>query len=130
VGGYFGHNGGELAIENPLLDAVGAFEVLLTNTGNMAEDRRGANTSMLTEALEIVRGRYGLLASYVQASGRMMYVVAAERQLRAMPEVNSPRGGLAMFASDAIELARGATTIEALVRRKNPELFHDKGCDE
>ena len=71
-----------------------------------------------------------MLASYVQASGRMMYVVAAERQLRAMPEVNSPRGGLAMFASDAIELARGATTIEALVRRKNPELFHDKGCDE
>lgn len=81
---------------------------------------------MLNEALEIVKGRYGLLPAYVQASGKMMYVVAAERQLRAIPEVNNPAGGIAMFAPEVVELASGAITIEALVRRKNPELFRDK----
>jgi hypothetical protein len=80
---------------------------------------------MLTEALEIVKRRYGLLSSYVQADGKMMYVVAAERELRAISEIkiNNAQGGLAMFASEVIELANSATTIEALVRRKNPELF-------
>lgn len=78
---------------------------------------------MLNDALKIVEERYGLLPSYVAASGKMMYVVAAERQLRAIPEVNNPEGGIAIPASEAIELACGATTIEALVRKKNPELF-------
>jgi hypothetical protein len=58
---------------------------------------------MLTEALEIVKGRYGLLPSYVQESGKMMYVVAAERQLRAIPEVNNPNGGIAIFAPEVID---------------------------
>jgi hypothetical protein len=53
----------------------------------------------------------------------MMYVVAAERQLRAIPEVNDPSHGIAISAPEVIELARSAITIEALVRRKNPELF-------
>ena len=81
---------------------------------------------MLSEALEIVTGRYGLLPPYVAASGKMMYVVAAERQLRAIPEVNNPEGGIAVLAPEVIELASGAITIEALVRRKNPELFSAK----
>jgi hypothetical protein len=81
---------------------------------------------MLNEALEIVGGRYGLLEPYVEATGKMMYVVAAERELRAIPEVVYPERGIAIFAPELIELARGATTIEALVRRKNPELFRPK----
>ena len=59
----------------------------------------------------------------VPANGKKMCVVAAERQLRAIPEVDDPNGGIAIFALEIIELARGAITIEALVRRKNPELF-------
>jgi hypothetical protein len=55
-----------------------------------------------------------------------MYVVAAERELRAMPEVNSPEDGIEVFAPEVIKLARGVTTIEALVRRKNPGLFRPK----
>jgi hypothetical protein len=43
-----------------------------------------------------------------------------------MPEVNSPEHGIEILASEVIELARGATTIEALVRRKNPGLFRPK----
>jgi hypothetical protein len=78
---------------------------------------------MLSEALEIVKGRYGLLESYMTASGKMMYVVAAERELRAIPEVNDPEHGIAIFAPEVIELARSATTIKALVKRKNPEIF-------
>jgi hypothetical protein len=81
---------------------------------------------MLDEALEIVEERYGLLPSYVAASGKMMYVVAAERQLRAIPEVNNPEGGIAIFAPEVVDLASGATTIETLVRKKNPELFRPK----
>lgn len=60
---------------------------------------------------------------YVAANGKMMYVVAAERQLGAIPEIPNPDGGIAIFASEVIELASGAITIEALARRKNPELF-------
>jgi hypothetical protein len=77
----------------------------------------------LDEALKIVNGRYGLFEPYVEASGKMMYVVAAERELRAIPEVDHPERGIATFARELIELARGAITIQALVRRKNPELF-------
>jgi len=66
---------------------------------------------MLKEALETVRQRYGLLPSFVTASGKMMYVVAAERQLRAMPEVNNPEDGIAVFAPEVIELARAASTL-------------------
>jgi hypothetical protein len=85
---------------------------------------KGAKHMMLTEALEIVRGRYGLLPSpYLPANGKRMCVVAAERQLRAIPEVNDPNGGIAIFMHEVIDLARGAITIEALVRRKNPDLF-------
>jgi len=51
---------------------------------------------------------------------------AAERELRAMPEVNTPEDGIEILASEVMELARGATTIEALVRRKSPELFRPK----
>jgi hypothetical protein len=81
---------------------------------------------MLNEALKLVAGRYGLLEPYVDGSGKMMHVVAAERELRAMPAVVCPEGGIAIFAHEVRELARGATTIEALVRRKNPELFRPK----
>ena len=81
---------------------------------------------MLNEALETVEQQYGLLTSYVAASGKIMYVVTAERQLRSIPEVNNPEGGIAIFAPEVIELARGTTTIEALVRKKNPELFRPK----
>jgi len=81
---------------------------------------------MLNEALEIVEARYGLLPCYVAATGKMMCVVAAERQLRAMPEVDNPEGGIAIFVPEVIELARGAITVEALVRKKNPELFRPK----
>jgi hypothetical protein len=81
---------------------------------------------MLTEALDVVKGRYGLLPSYVAASGTMMYVVAAEQQLRAMPEVTNPACGIAIFAHEIVELARGAISIEGLVRRKNPELFQQE----
>jgi len=75
--------------------------------------------------MEIVKKRYGLLTSYVDAaSGRMMRVIKAEAELRAIPEVKWPEGGISLFASDLIELARGDVTIRGLVERKNPELFH------
>jgi hypothetical protein len=77
----------------------------------------------LKEALRIVKGRYGLLAPEVDARGKMRYVVAAERELRAIPEVADPESGIAIFAPEVKELARGAITIEALVRRKSPGLF-------
>jgi len=80
----------------------------------------------MKEALEIVKERYGLLPSETTASGKITYVVAAERQLRAMPEVSAPELGIAILAPEVIELACEATTIEALVRRKNPELFRPK----
>jgi hypothetical protein len=80
----------------------------------------------LKEALEIVKERYGLLPAEMADCGAITYVVAAERQLRAMPEVGAPELGIAILASEVIELARGATTIEALARRKNPDLFRPK----
>jgi len=78
---------------------------------------------MLDKVWKIVKERYGFLDGYVTESGRRFYVVAAEPELRAIPEVILPEHGIAIVASEVIELARGATTIEALVRRKNPELF-------
>lgn len=78
----------------------------------------------LDEALKIVKDRYGLREAYVDArSGKMLHIVKAEQELRAIPAVKIPEGGIALFAPEVIELARGATTIEALVRRKHPELF-------
>ena len=77
----------------------------------------------LDEALEVVKERYGLLDAYVEASGMIMYVVAAEQQLRAIPEVNNPTVGIALSSHEVIELGRGAITVRELVRRKNPELF-------
>jgi hypothetical protein len=77
----------------------------------------------LDEALEIVKERYGLQNSYVTAAGVMMHVVSAERELRAIPEVKLPESGIALLAPEVIDLARGAITVEALVRRKNPKLF-------
>jgi hypothetical protein len=77
----------------------------------------------LDEALKTVKDRYGLLHSYVTAKGEMMYVVGAERELREIPGVKAPQSGIALFAPEVMDLARGAITIDALVRRKNPELF-------
>ncbi len=80
----------------------------------------------LDEGLRIVKHRYGLLDSYVTASGAMMYVVGAERELAAIPGANSPESGIALLAPEVIELASAAITIEALARRKNPELFRER----
>jgi hypothetical protein len=77
----------------------------------------------LDEALKIVKDRYGLLDSYITATGVIMYVVTAAQELRAIPGVTLPESGIALLASEVIELARGAITIEELVRKKNPELF-------
>jgi hypothetical protein len=77
----------------------------------------------IDEAAKIVNDRYGFLKSYVTAMGKMLYVVAAEQELRAIPGVRMPEGGIAIFAPAVIELAHGSITIEGLVRRKNPELF-------
>ena len=75
--------------------------------------------------MEIVKKRYGYITTYVDAaSGKMMRVIRAETELRTIPEVKMPEGGIALFASDVIELACGDVTIKDLVERKNPELFH------
>ena len=75
------------------------------------------------EALRLVKERYGLLDIYVSPRGQMFDVVAAERELQAIPEVEHPGCGLALLTSDVIALARGVVTIDSLVRSKNPELF-------
>ncbi|MGI8990540.1 MAG: hypothetical protein ACR2I2_13305 [Bryobacteraceae bacterium] len=77
----------------------------------------------IDEALKIVKKQYGLLESYVEASGKLIYVVAAQPQLKAIPGVNLPEHDIGLLASEVIELASGAVSIEALVRGKNPELF-------
>jgi len=82
----------------------------------------------LDEAVKIVKERYGLLKSYVAASGKMLYVVA-EPQLRSMPGVKFPECGIAISAPEVIELASGAITIDGLVKRKNPELFQKLDAD-
>lgn len=76
----------------------------------------------LEEALKVVKERYGLLESYLEGS-KMMYVVGAERELSAIPDVKLPEFGIALLAPEVIDLARDAITIEALARKKNPELF-------
>lgn len=78
----------------------------------------------LEEALDAVKDQYGLLDSYVDATGRMLYVIGAAKELRAIPAVKTPESGLALFAPEVIDLARERITIEELARRKNPELFH------
>ena len=79
----------------------------------------------IDEAMEIVKQRYGLLASYVDArTGKMMTVIKAEfPELRAIPRSRRASWAIALFFSDIIELAEGRVTIEELVRRKNPEIF-------
>lgn len=78
----------------------------------------------LEEALKIVEERYGLRETYVSAeTGKMIFVLRAECELRAIPPVKLPGSGIGLLAPEVIELAHGMTTIEALVRRKNPELF-------
>lgn len=59
----------------------------------------------------------------------MMIVVKAEAELRTMPEVLNPEGGIALFYSEVIELAAGNVTIQELVERKRPgaELGHKGG---
>jgi urease gamma subunit len=76
----------------------------------------------LDQAFKIVGAKFGFLDAYC-ANGALMHVVAAERELRAMPEVNSPEQGIAIFTSEVMELARGAITVKELVRRKQPVLF-------
>lgn len=78
----------------------------------------------IEQAMTIVKQRYGILSSYVDArTGKLMTVVKAEPELSAIPEVSLPKWGIALFHSDVIELAEGRATIKGLVRRKNPELF-------
>jgi hypothetical protein len=73
------------------------------------------------KALEIVKARYGLLFSYVDArTGKMMVVIKAEEELKQIPGVTDPTGGISLFFSDVIELAQDRTTIRELVGRKNP----------
>ena len=84
----------------------------------------------LGEDLKIVKERYGLQKIYVsKESGKMIYLLGAERELRAMPAVKWPESGIGLLAPEVIDLARGVTTIEALVRKKNPELFVESGSN-
>jgi hypothetical protein len=76
----------------------------------------------LDEALRRVKERYGLREGYVSEAGKLIYVVNAERELKAIPTVPLPQLGIGLFAHEVKELAQGAVTVEALVRRKNPEL--------
>jgi len=77
------------------------------------------------EAMPLVEARYGLLRGYVNASGTMLHVIAAEKELRAIPGVKLPQYGIAIFQPEIVELASGVITIEGLVRRKHPEMFSD-----
>jgi hypothetical protein len=78
----------------------------------------------LDGALRILKGLYGpLLDTYANQAGKHIYVVNAERELRAIPSVPLPKLGIGLFAREVKELARGRVTVEVLVRRKNSELF-------
>jgi len=78
----------------------------------------------IEQAMEIVKHRYGLLTSYIDArTNKMMVVVKAGPELRAIPVVPCPEWGISLFYSDVIELAEGRVTIEGLARRKNPKIF-------
>jgi hypothetical protein len=85
--------------------------------------RRKGDITTLDEALKMVKERYGLLPSYVTGTGQMMYVVGAEKELRAIRGVKLPEFGIALLAPEVIELACGTISIEDLSRKKNPELF-------
>ena len=81
----------------------------------------------LDEALKIANERYGLQETYVhEKSGKFMYRFGAERELRAIHAVKLQDHGIELLAPEVISLARRVTTIEALVRRKNPELFVER----
>ncbi|HXP86713.1 MAG TPA: hypothetical protein VN841_18425 [Bryobacteraceae bacterium] len=77
----------------------------------------------LDDALRILRERYGDWRSYVSEAGTLIFVVNAEPELRAIPSVPLPKLGIGLLAREVKELAQGRVTVEALVRRKNPELF-------
>ncbi len=77
---------------------------------------------MLDQALEIVTERYGWRSTYVTTAGQVVYVVGAEKELGPIPGV-LPRSGIGLLAPEVTELARDTITVEALVRRKNPELL-------
>ena len=83
----------------------------------------------LEEALTIVKGRYGLRDTYVNEEGKMIFVLGAERELREIPAVKLPGYGIGLLAPEVRDLAKGTTTIGALVRRKNPELFVESGSN-
>ena len=79
----------------------------------------------IKEAVEVVKRKYGLITTYVDAaSGKMMHVISAENELRAILEVKFPEGGIALFGPEVLELARNKVSICDLVERKNPEIFH------
>jgi hypothetical protein len=78
----------------------------------------------LDDALRTLKERYGLGESYVSEAGTQIFVVNAEPELRAIPSVPLPTLGIGLLAREVKELAQGHVTVEALVRRKNPELFH------
>lgn len=77
----------------------------------------------IEKATEIIKKRYGYLSTYVDVRGRMMRVIKAEPELRAIPEVKFPEGGISLLPSEVIELAHGDVTIRDLVVRKHPDLF-------
>jgi hypothetical protein len=78
----------------------------------------------IEQAVKIVKDRYGLLTAYLDArTGKLMTIVKAEPELRAIPKVRWPDCGIALFQSEVIELARRDVTIRDLVKRKHPELF-------
>jgi hypothetical protein len=78
-------------------------------------------------AIKIVKRRYGLLTSYIDArTGKMMTVIKAEPELKAIGALERlawTEYGISLLASDIIELANGNVTIKELVQRKNPEIF-------
>lgn len=77
----------------------------------------------LDHALKTAKAAFGLRDVYVSEGGKMIFVLNAERELREIPAVKLPGSGIGLLAPEVIDLARGVTTIEALVRKKNPELF-------
>lgn len=85
--------------------------------------KSGTCDMTLDEALKFVKDRYGLLDTYVEAGGRMLFVVKAENELREIATLKLPGHGIALFANEVKELARRLTTIEALARMKHPEIF-------
>ena len=90
------------------------------------------NPMTLGQALKVVERRYGLgKPPYLdERTGKMLYVVRAERELKAMPEVKLPEEGIALLAYEVRDLAEGNTSVAALVRKKHPELFIQEVIDE